>query len=97
MAIAAAVASALPLQPGTKVQKILTLIIVFSVGIAMMFGGRWYAYVALGDSPYDEVGIGLNGYMPAPLRNWGCHKMQTRFVGQMPPHGCAGPDGRSWL
>ena len=78
-------------------QKILRLIIVLSVGIAMMFGGRWYAYVALGDSPYDEVGIALNGYMPAPLRNWGCHKIQTRFVGQMPPHGCAGPDGHSWL
>jgi hypothetical protein len=77
-------------------QKIVQLIIVILVGITVMFGGRWYMYVAQADSPYDEVGIALNGYMPSPLRTWGCHKLQSRFEGQLPPQGCAAPDGRSW-
>jgi hypothetical protein len=78
-------------------QKILQVVCVVLVAAAVMFGGRWYMYVARGETPYDEVGIALNGYAPAPLRAWGCHKMQERFLGQLPPYGCAGPDGRSWL
>ncbi|NWK95185.1 hypothetical protein DM806_05805 [Sphingobium lactosutens] len=78
-------------------QKFLQVITVIIVGVIVMFGGRWYMYVAHGETPYDEVGIALNGYMPSPLRSWGCHKMQARFANQLPPYGCAGPDGRSWL
>ena len=63
---------------------------------AVMFGGRWYLYGAHADSPYDEVGIALNGYAPGPLQRWGCHTLQSRFPGQLPPHGCAGPTGRDW-
>jgi len=54
-------------------------------------------YVAQGESPYDEVGIALNGYMPGPLRTWGCHKLQSRFANQLPPYGCGSADGRSWI
>ena len=78
-------------------KKLLNVITVFVVAGLVMFGGRWYMYVAQGQSPYDEVGIALNGYAPAPLRSWGCHKMQTRFPGQLPPYGCATPDGRNLL
>lgn len=78
-------------------QKFLQLITVIIVGIVVMFGGRWYMYVARSETPYDEVGIALNGYMPSPLRSWGCHKMRARFANQLPPYGCAGPDGRNWL
>jgi len=79
-----------------KITKILQLLVVVLVGAVVMFGARWYMYVAHSDSPYDEVGIALNGYMPAPLRSWGCRKMQSRFSGQLPPYGCGAPDGRSW-
>jgi hypothetical protein len=78
-------------------QRIFQLICVVLIGATVMFGGRWYMYVARGESPYDEVGIALNSHAPAPLRSWGCHQMQARFFGQLPPYGCAGPDGRSWL
>ena len=78
-------------------RKIPQVVCVVLVGFALMFGARWYAYVARGQSPYDEIGIALNGYAPAPLRTWGCHKMKERFQGQLPPYGCGGADGRSWI
>ena len=78
-------------------QKILQVACVVLVAIAVMFGGRWYMYVARGESPYDEVGIALNGFAPGPMRRWGCHNMQVRFPSHLPPYGCAGPNGRNWL
>jgi hypothetical protein len=78
-------------------QRLIRFVYVVVIAGVIMFGGRWYMYVGHGSSPYDEVGIALNGYMPGPLRAWGCHSMQSRFPGQLPPYGCAGADGRSWL
>ncbi len=78
-------------------RKIFQVLCVVLVAGAIMFGGRWYMYVARAASPYDEVGIALNGYAPKPMRSWGCHKLQERFPSQLPPVGCAGPDGRSWI
>jgi hypothetical protein len=77
-------------------KKVLQLVCVLVIGVGVMIGWRWHSYVARAESPYDEVGIMLNGYMPGPLRSWGCHKMQARFPTALPPYGCAGPDGRSW-
>ena len=78
-------------------QKLAQIVCVVLVAALVIFGGRWYMYVAHAESPYDEVGIALNGYAPGPLRSWGCRTLQQRFAGQLPPYGCAGPDGRSWL
>lgn len=78
-------------------KKVLQVLIVIVVGVVVMFGGRWYLYVATASSPYDEVGIALNGAMPAPLRQWGCARLHARFPGQLPPYGCAGADGRGWM
>jgi hypothetical protein len=80
-----------------KISKIVQVVVVMLVGAAVMFGGRWYMYVGLSDTPYDEVGIALNGYAPTPLRKWGCDKLKARFAGQMPPYGCAAPDGHGWM
>ena len=52
------------------------------------FGWRWYSYVTAGASPYDEVGIGLNSRLPAPLRVCGCARIAERFPGSVPPYGC---------
>ncbi|TGX54271.1 hypothetical protein E5A73_09195 [Sphingomonas gei] len=77
-------------------KKVVQVLCVVLIGVAVMIGFRWYRYVASSDTPYDEVGITLNGYMPGPLRSWGCHKLRERFPGALPPYGCAAPDGRSW-
>jgi hypothetical protein len=77
-----------------KVAQIISIVLVAAL---IIVGGRWYMYVAYAKSPYDEVGIALNGYVPDSLRTWGCQKMQQRFARQLPPYGCAGADGRSWL
>ncbi len=60
--------------------------IVFALGAVIL--GNWYWYVAHGASPYEEVGIGLNRRMPAPLRQWGCGRIAERFPGTLPPYGC---------
>jgi len=41
------------------------------------------------DSPYDEIGITLNGFMPGPINAWGCAKLQETFANQLPPAGCS--------
>lgn len=78
-------------------QKVVQMVCVVVLAAAVMFGGRWYMYVARAESPYDEVGIALNGHAPAPLRRWGCRKLQQRFWHQMPPYGCTATDGRNWI
>lgn len=78
-------------------QKLVRVVCVILIAVVVVLGGRWYMYVGHSESPYDEVGIALNGYVPGPLREWGCHKMQSRFPDQLPPYGCGAADGRSWL
>ena len=59
------------------------------VAIILVLGGRWYAYVAYADNPFDEVGIGLNMMMPAPIREKGCAMLKARFENKtLPPAGC---------
>lgn len=78
-------------------KKVVQILCVVSLGMVLMVGLRWNRYVTSSESPYDEVGIMLNGYMPAPLRAWGCRKMKERFPRALPPYGCAGPDARHWI
>ena len=49
---------------------------------------QWYRWATAGDSPYDEIGIDVNAYMPAPLRGWACGRIAQRFPGSIPPYGC---------
>lgn len=78
-------------------KKVAQVVCIVVIAAAVMFGGRWYMYVAQAGSPYDEVGIALNSQAPKPLRRWGCHRLQERFPRQLPPYGCTGQDGRTWL
>ncbi len=73
--------------------------ILFSViGCLGVMGVRWYAYVTNGQSPYDEVGIGLNSLMPQPLRGWGCQQLQKQFGKMLPRFGCESPnDAKRWM
>ncbi|AYG59402.1 hypothetical protein QD460_18480 [Rhizobium jaguaris] len=59
------------------------------VAIVLVIGGRWYAYVAYADNPFDEVGIGLNTMMPGQIRDKGCAMLKARFENKtLPPAGC---------
>ena len=64
------------------------LVVIMLLVAIVLIGGRWYRYVAHGESPYDEVGIELNSRMPAPLRAWGCAQIAKRFSGTIAPYGC---------
>lgn len=78
--------------------KIILLIVVTSVvGLSVVFGGFYYRYVTNTDTPYDEIGITLNGWMPGPIKTWGCGKLQETFAEKMPPYGCeADGDSTAW-
>jgi hypothetical protein len=65
------------------------------IAVVIVTGGRWFAYIAYSNDPFDEVGVGLNMMMPAPLRQIGCARLKERFAQRtLPPAGC-GVDG-SW-
>lgn len=74
------------------------LFITLIVGFAFI-GQRYYAYVTNTKSPYDEVGIEINSYMPKLIRKWGCDKLQATFTGMLPPYGCQAEGGgaRDWM
>jgi len=60
------------------------------VAIGLVLFGRFYWYVNHGASPYDEVGIGLAGLMPGPIRDWGCARLDQRFPrNAVPPMHCS--------
>ncbi len=71
----------------------LALAVAIPVALLTTLGGRYYFYVTNTDSPYDEVGIALNGIMPGPIRDWGCGRLKATFgTKALPPSGCDRPD-----
>jgi hypothetical protein len=65
------------------------------IAVVIVVTGRWYVYVAYSPDPFDQVGVGLNMLMPAPIRDLGCAKLKERLGRHsLPPAGC-GVDG-SW-
>jgi hypothetical protein len=59
------------------------------IAVCGTFGAKYYNYVTNGQSPYDETGIALSGYMPSPVRVRGCVRLWERFPKALPPYGCA--------
>jgi len=57
--------------------------------IMLIIGGKWYAYVAHSDSPFDDFGSGINSIMPGPINRLGCGMLKKRFGDiPIPPRGC---------
>lgn len=72
-----------------KRPNFIVILLIVVVAFAAVIGGRWYAYAAYASDPFDEVGIGLNMMMPAPIRAIGCDMLKGRFEGKtLPPAGC---------
>jgi hypothetical protein len=59
--------------------------------LTLAIGGKWYAYVAHADSPFDEFGSSINALMPGPINKVGCDMLKKRFGNlPIPPKGCEG-------
>ncbi len=76
--------------------SITKFITVFGLGLiailAVAIYQFWYQVAENGDSPYDEVFIEINGYMPQQARDWACGRMAERFPGTLPPYTCDKPE-----
>lgn len=77
-----------------KLLVLILVIAVFCVG---------YAYVSYvknwnnAETPFDEVGIDLNSYMPGFIQDWGCDQLKAEFGNKtLPPHGCGDATGHGW-
>lgn len=81
------------------VKRVVRILAITLFAAVVLIGQRWYSYVTNTKSPYDEVGIEINRYMPTPIRKWGCDRMHATFGNVLPPYGCQaeGSDGRQWL
>ena len=81
------------------VKKLLRIILIVVIVVIAGIGQRWYSYVTNTTDPFDEVGIDLQSYMPAPIRHWGCMQLKKNFgTKTLPPYGCQAPDnGASWV
>ena len=77
-----------PRRPPSKLSRILPLVFAIVVAGLVVPVWQWYRWATAGDSPYDEVGIDLNAYMPGPMRGWACARIAQRFPGSLPPYGC---------
>jgi len=70
-----------------KLFLVLVAVVVFVLG--GLLGGLYYRYVTNTVSPYDEIGITLNNWMPGPINAWGCGRLKETFSTALPPFGCA--------
>lgn len=80
-------------------KKLLRIILIVVIAAVALIGQRWYSYVTNMTDPFDEVGINLQSYMPAPLRHWGCMQLKQNFGNKtLPPYGCQSLDsGTKWV
>ncbi len=80
-------------------KKLLRFVLIVVIAMVALVGQRWYSYVTNTKDPFDEVGINLQSYMPAPLRHWGCMQLKKNFGNKtLPPYGCqAEGNGTSWV
>jgi hypothetical protein len=79
-------------------RTLLKLALAVVVAVFVSAGFRYHQWVTQSASPFDEVGIELHKYMPAPVQDWGCAQLKARFDGKtLPPYGCQSTaDPRKW-
>ncbi|MFD1703537.1 hypothetical protein ACFSCV_11050 [Methylopila henanensis] len=46
--------------------------------------GYWSWYAAYGSNPNEQVGVALTRWMPGPLKDWGCGRLNERFQSGAP-------------
>ncbi len=76
--------------------RIVLFCLVPLVALSATLGYRWHQYVTNTSSPYDEVGMALNGAVPSFLNEWGCGRLHETFGNVLPPLNCEANDGSAW-
>lgn len=46
--------------------------------------GYWVWFVNWGPNPNDRIGTTVATFLPAPLKDWGCGKLNQRFAAESP-------------
>lgn len=46
--------------------------------------GYWVWYANWGPNPNDRIGTTIAGFLPPPVKDWGCGKLNQRFAAQAP-------------
>jgi hypothetical protein len=68
-------------------RKLATILVLMVVTFFVIMIGDWYRFVQYAEldpkrgvygNDHLEVWIGINNYMPAPIRAWGCEKLLRR-------------------
>lgn len=81
-----------------RIGKTLRIVSIVVLAPALLLGFQWHRYVTNKVSPYDEIGIELNGWAPASMRQWGCEQLKASFPNSVPPYNCQNPTApTSWM
>lgn len=76
------------------------LILLVLVSAIFYVGYTYVSYVKNwnnAETPFDEVGIDLNSYMPGFIQDWGCAQLKAEFGNKtLPPYGCSAATGKGW-
>jgi hypothetical protein len=76
----------------SNLQKAILILSLISIAFVGLVFKRYYEWVSNTIKPFDEVGISLHKYMPAPIQAWGCTKLKATFqYKSLPPHYCGDP------
>lgn len=86
--------AAIKKQPGL-LRRLGTFVAIVAVIVIAVFG-YWLWYVTAAPSQFNSPGMDLNNMMPAAVNEWGCARLQERFVDGPAPFGCTAADYRSW-
>lgn len=78
------------------ISRAIVVSIAVVAGLSGFAGYRWHQYVTNTVTPYDEVGMTLNGIAPAPLNKWGCDRLHESFGNTVPPLNCEAGTGSTW-
>lgn len=46
--------------------------------------GYWVWFANWGPNPNDRIGTSVAAFLPAPLKDWGCAKLNQRFAAEAP-------------
>ena len=46
--------------------------------------GYWVWYANWGPNPHDRIGATIADFLPPPVKDWGCGKLNQRFSAEAP-------------